>query len=219
MGYRLKERLIQLSDEIKNIIERQTNVEVIPTDDYGWENYRYKSERFRLAHVERYFNDGLLVLHITVFPHQNDGMPIFGLDIVGSEKLNKMSAVFIDYSPVAFDYKFHDFVWKAEKKLPVWSDVFSTNFIAIKPDAEEQPKVLDAAMELFNRYMDMLNAGLYITHDLSQISNIIAMQNRYCEQQAKNERTFNVLKAKIGDGRARFFMDEILFPKIPLLNN
>ena len=43
---------------------------------------------------------------------------------------------------------------------------------------------------------------------------ITAGQNRYCEHQQMNARTFNVLKAKLGSDRAKYFMDNILFPKI-----
>ena len=43
---------------------------------------------------------------------------------------------------------------------------------------------------------------------------IVAAQNRYCENQQKNERTYNVLKAKLGEERAKHFMQNILFPKI-----
>jgi hypothetical protein len=43
---------------------------------------------------------------------------------------------------------------------------------------------------------------------------VIEGQNHYCDQQQKNERTFNVLKAKLGEDRAKHFMSIILFPKI-----
>jgi hypothetical protein len=43
---------------------------------------------------------------------------------------------------------------------------------------------------------------------------ILAAQNRYCENQQKNERTYNVLKAKLGAEKAKYFMENILFPKI-----
>jgi hypothetical protein len=43
---------------------------------------------------------------------------------------------------------------------------------------------------------------------------IIHIQNNYCRVQSKNPRTYNVLKAKIGEERARYFMEEILFPQI-----
>jgi hypothetical protein len=43
---------------------------------------------------------------------------------------------------------------------------------------------------------------------------IVAAQNRYCDNQQKNERTYNVLKAKLGVDRAKDFMENILFPKI-----
>ena len=43
---------------------------------------------------------------------------------------------------------------------------------------------------------------------------IVAKQNYYCNQQQKNERTFNVLKSKLGKDGAKEFMETILFPKI-----
>jgi hypothetical protein len=43
---------------------------------------------------------------------------------------------------------------------------------------------------------------------------VVEAQNYYCEQQSKNERTYNVLKAKLGEERAKYFMDTVLFPKI-----
>jgi hypothetical protein len=45
---------------------------------------------------------------------------------------------------------------------------------------------------------------------------IIELQNNYCKVQSANPRTFNVLKAKIGEERAKYFMEEILFPQIPI---
>jgi hypothetical protein len=47
-----------------------------------------------------------------------------------------------------------------------------------------------------------------------RVDYIIAAQNRYCDNQQKNERTFNVLKAKLGEVMAKYFMENILFPKI-----
>jgi hypothetical protein len=43
---------------------------------------------------------------------------------------------------------------------------------------------------------------------------IIKVQNNYCDIQSKNPRTYNVLKAKIGEERAKYFMEQILFPQI-----
>jgi hypothetical protein len=42
----------------------------------------------------------------------------------------------------------------------------------------------------------------------------VAAQNRYCENQQKNQRTYNVLKAKLGEERAKYFITNILFPKL-----
>jgi hypothetical protein len=39
-------------------------------------------------------------------------------------------------------------------------------------------------------------------------------QNTYCKVQASNPRTYSALKALIGEEKARYFMENILFPKI-----
>ena len=54
--YKLKDRIYYHSEKFKELIESQDDVKEIHTDDYGWENYRYESPNFRLAHVERYSN-------------------------------------------------------------------------------------------------------------------------------------------------------------------
>jgi hypothetical protein len=59
--------------------------------------------------------------------------------------------------------------------------------------------------------LDVLNNS---KENLSRINYIVEAQNRYCENQQKNERTFSVLKAKLGEDRARYFMNTILFPKV-----
>ncbi len=37
---------------------------------------------------------------------------------------------------------------------------------------------------------------------------VVEAQNYYCEQQLRNERTYNVLKAKLGEERAKYFILE-----------
>ena len=66
-------------------------------------------------------------------------------------------------------------------------------------------------IESFELYLDVLNNS---KEKSNRINYIISAQNRYCENQQKNERTFNVLKAKLGKERAKYFMETILFPKI-----
>ena len=63
----------------------------------------------------------------------------------------------------------------------------------------------------FEIYLDILNNS---KESLNRVDYIIAAQNRYCENQQKNERTYNVLKAKLGEERAKYFINNILFPKL-----
>ena len=63
----------------------------------------------------------------------------------------------------------------------------------------------------FEIYLDILNNS---KEALDRVDYIVAAQNRYCENQQKNERTYNVLKAKLGEERAKYFITNILFPKL-----
>ncbi len=74
-------------------------------------------------------------------------------------------------------------------------------------------KLISTVIESFDIYIDSLYNS---EHKPNKLESIVAAQNRYCENQQKNDRTFNVLKAKLGEDKARHFMTEILFPNIKL---
>jgi phycocyanobilin:ferredoxin oxidoreductase len=101
-----------------------------------------------------------------------------------------------------------------EKKylLPDWAkEIFSTSALAIIPNDDEMDKLVFNVIESFEDYMEELSTAW---HEPELVEYIVSGQNRYCDNQQKNERTFNVLKAKLGEDRARHFMTEILFPNI-----
>ncbi len=199
-----------LLDTTANTLESiilQNNGVKIDTEDFGWENNRYISDLFRIAHIERYSDRALEVLHFTCFPHVDCGDPIFGFDIICTNE--KPLAAFIDLSPVAYQPdQFIDYEFKTPYPLPEWANnIFSNHAIAIRPDIEEIVPLCREATDLFENYIQLL-----ITK--SPINEVVKAQNYYCEQQSKNERTYNVLKAKLGEERAKYFMNTILFPKI-----
>jgi len=210
----LRNKIIYHSEKFKQLIENQPQVALLETEEFGWENYRYKSKNFRLAHVERYFHDNLLVLHITCFPHSNNTSPVFGFDVVCSEKSQQISGAFLDLSPIVFEQDFHTTTWNSDRKLPVWATIFSKQFIAVRPTPEEHDKLFELAFEIFETYLHQLDSGVNITDNQEQLEQIFIKQNEYCEYQSKNERTFSALKAKIGEDRARHFMTNILFPQL-----
>jgi hypothetical protein len=216
--YKLKDRIFHHSEKFKALIEAQDGVEMMETDDYGWENYRYENDRFRLAHVERYSHMGLEVVHITCFPRECSKMPMYGFDVVGyqndEKEMSKISGVFMDWSPVMYEEKWHDTTWNKDRKLPVWATVFSKDFIAVRPTEDEYEKIFEVGFDAFERWLDKLNSDEDLTESVSDIETIIKNQNTYCEHQASNKRTFGALKANIGEEKAKYFMTEVLFPKI-----
>lgn len=212
--YNLIERINHHSEKFKNLIESQDGVRELHTDDYGWENYRYETPIFRLAHVERYFVGPLAVCHITCFPRKTSKAPIFGFDVIGGSKTGKISGVFLDCSPILYDEPWHTTKWNKDRKLPYWATVFSKDFIAVRPTEDEYEKVFETAWEVFQQYIEKLKSGVDITTDETELENIFQNQNVYCRHQASNPRTFGALKVELGEERAKHFMTKILFPEI-----
>jgi hypothetical protein len=92
-----KQTLDNIAERIEYIICNY-EADLIPTEDYGWVNRRYRNDKFRLAHIERYSDKNLEVLHVTCFPNEKYQHPIFGFDIICTDK--KPLAAFMDWSPV-----------------------------------------------------------------------------------------------------------------------
>jgi phycocyanobilin:ferredoxin oxidoreductase len=208
MSYKVT--LDKIADVVKEIIVNKGEGIEIETEDFGWDNYRYVSSHFRIAHIERYSDKNLEVLHITTFPNNNNPSPIFGFDVITTDK--KPLAAFLDYSPTLnkTTYK-SDTTFNTLYNLPDWAkNIFSEDAIAIIPSEDDLNVLVKVVEDAYSKYLDLcIEAVSNIELDL-----IKNHQNYYCEQQQKNERTFNVLKAKLGEDRARYFMSTILFPKI-----
>jgi len=205
-----KETLDNIATRIEYIIANY-EAELIPTEDYGWVNRRYTNDKFRLAHIERYSDKNLEVLHITCFPNEKYQHPIFGFDIITTDK--KPLAAFMDWSPVDNKVSIQSrYTFEKPYPLPDWAKlIFSPTALAIIPNDYEMVSLSNNVVESFELYLDVLNNS---KEKPNRINYIVAAQNRYCENQQKNERTYNVLKAKLGEQRAKYFMENILFPKI-----
>ena len=55
-----KHILNSIADKVEHIIIQNNGV-AIPTEDFGWSNKRFVSDKFRLAHIERYSDKNLEV--------------------------------------------------------------------------------------------------------------------------------------------------------------
>ncbi len=88
------------------MVEKAPNCQPLHTEDYGWENHRYESKHFRLAHVERYADGKIEVLHFTTFPHKWSPEPIFGFDVICTGKI--VTGAYMDLSPILATYPFDE---------------------------------------------------------------------------------------------------------------
>lgn len=201
--------LDQIATKFERIIAAAPNVGEIPTEDFGWRNQRYHSDLFRLAHIERYSDEKIEVLHVTTFPHQWSPEPIFGFDVICTNQ--QIVGAYMDLSPTILEYQFDDIRLDNRKPLPEWATVFSKYFILFKPSSDDQfIRFCEWSLQKYHWYVhELLNQGIEHTE-----VDIIEKQNYYCQIQATNPRTYNVLKTKLGEPRARYFMEAILFPKI-----
>ena len=208
MSYKIV--LDNIANAIKDIIIDKGEGLQIEVENFGWTNLVYKSKHFRFAHIERYSDKNLEVLHITTFPDKNNPNPIFGFDIITTDK--KPLAAFLDYSPVVNKVVYRSSViFETPYNLPDWAKkIFSDDAIAIVPNEKDMAILPEVVIDAYTKYIDLCIENQH-TIDTDIIKD---KQNYYCEQQQKNERTFNVLKAKLGEDRARYFMNTILFPKI-----
>jgi phycocyanobilin:ferredoxin oxidoreductase len=204
--------LDNIADIVKEIIINKGEGTQIEIENFGWINLIYESKHFRFAHIERYSDKNLEVLHITTFPHKDSSHPIFGFDIITTDK--KPLAAFLDYSPVFSDISYKtNIVFENQYKLPEWANnIFSKNAIAIIPTEEDLYSLTKIVEDAYQKYINLCIDYKPIPYPYQTV--VKDKQNYYCEQQQKNERTFNVLKAKLGEDRARYFMNTILFPKI-----
>lgn len=197
----------QIADGFEEQISSVDGIEYIPTDDYGWTNHRWKSNKFRLAHVERFVQPKFCVLHTVIFPHINDPSPIFGFDIVASD--TKATGLFFDLSPTIEDWgKFCSRDWSEPRERPDWGTIFSEHWVACRPTLDETQQIGKNAQEVLGEYLEKLGKTS------NDVDTIKFLQNTYSLQQRKNEHTTKVLKNILGNDIGTYFIENILFPII-----
>ena len=197
--------LDEVARDFCKIIAAQPNSETVPTKDYGWENHRWTSPQFRMAHVEIFNQDRFMVVHCCVFPHVTDPAPIFGFDAIAGE--SKVTGLFFDLSPtVSKTAPFCNIQGLVNRDRPEWGNIFSENWIACRPTPDQLEEIGTDAIRVLGEYLPSL------AQDHSEPVTVAAAQDRYCLQQRKNEHTRRAVKNLLGDELAEDFMTTVLFP-------
>jgi phycocyanobilin:ferredoxin oxidoreductase len=195
--------------QLKAKIETVPGLGIVPTEDYGWENYRWTSPSFRIAHLEIFNQNRFLVVHLCIFPHGDDPRPIFGFDVIAGE--NKVTGVFMDLSPTVMpSAPFSNLGFIKSRERPEWGDIFSPHWIACRPNEAEMIAIADETERVLAEYLHSLGTAM---HD-QRIDEIVAAQNHYCVQQRKNEHTVKAVKNLLGEERANEFITTVLFPTV-----
>ena len=156
------------------------------------------------------------MLHLVVYPHFDDGSPIYGFDIIAGP--NKVTGAFHDFSPcdpnntiiTQFGENVKDFIPKKQRELPDWAkNIFSPYMIAagnVRGDSEELDEIL--SLSLLNLEMLLNRIGTnkgdvdYKPH-----------QSWYVYNQRQNPHTSRVMESLgIDKETVRKYIDECLWP-------
>jgi hypothetical protein len=201
------------------MVEKAPNCQPLETEDYGWDNFRYESKLFRMAHVERYGDGKIEVLHFTTFPHKDSPEPIFGFDVIAGK--NKITGCFYDYSPGGdsehpmleqFADEAQRLEWNKTRKLPDWAErIFSRSMIAAGnvSDEAELAQIFDVARNGVDHYLE------YVSETNNTAVSTKQAQNYYCENQKQNPHTPKVMVSLgLSEEDVKVFIHECLFPEI-----
>ena len=185
------------------------------------ENRCYQTPQFRKLHLElAQVGDRLDILHCVMFPRPNYSLPIFGVDLVGSQK--GISAAIVDLSPV-----YHNRIlpkayrcvlanllpieFVQPRDLPPWGNIFSEFCLFIRPvDSEEEKLFLKRVKQFLTLHCQIAMTTFPVSSQFKQ-AELLAGQRYYCTQQQQNDKTRRVLEKSLGKTWTDRYMSTMLF--------
>jgi hypothetical protein len=203
---------IRNDDDYYDLVGKTTGM----ITDYVCSNDRYR--RAHISIVDATEERNLWLLHVTIFPHVDDGSPIYGFDIVAGP--NKVSGAFHDFSSSGHhgnsmmkwfgDYT-SDLSWNKRRELPEWArDIFSKNIVAIGAvGLDELNEFCELGIKTLKFYLQYVGSSKSYRHDHTE------WQDFYCQQQRKNPHTQRVLQSLgFTEEEAKNFVYQNLFPTL-----
>jgi phycocyanobilin:ferredoxin oxidoreductase len=185
------------------------------------ENRCYQTPQFRKLHLElAQVGNSLDILHCVIFPNPEYSLPIFGADIVAGR--GAISAAIVDLSPVNADRSLPQSYqlrlaeldineFSQPRDLPPWGDIFSDYCLFVRPtDASEEAAFLHRVEEFLLIHCQIASQTQPLTSQ-SQITDILAGQQHYCDRQQQNDKTRRVLEKSFGTEWADRYMTTMLF--------
>tara|TARA_B100001094_G_scaffold236797_1_gene231954 strand:- start:1369 stop:2061 length:693 start_codon:yes stop_codon:yes gene_type:complete len=194
-------------------------IEEVKKDDLIIKNTMYKTAKLRKVHLELAELKGLKILHCVFFPDPNYNLPIFGCDIVATEKT--VTAAIVDISPVKGYDNWDDireisneYNFKGKRPLPLWGDdVFSPycKFTRLSEDIDTA-NFYCLVMQYLRIYLLEVNK---CERDTDWVKTMLRFDDQiyYCDQQRKNDKTRGILEKLFDKDFATNYIDNVLFDK------
>lgn len=186
------------------------------------ENHCYQAPQFRKLHLElAQVGNGLDILHCVMFPKPDYALPIFGTDLVGSQR-GGISAAIADLSPINRDrtlpHRYQQALsslpqleFSQPRALPEWGDIFSEFCLFVRPSSpQEEDQFLQRVREFLTLHCQIASTETPLTTDL-EIKNVLLGQQNYCTKQQQNDKTRRVLEKSFGSEWTERYMTTMLF--------
>ncbi|MDJ0648357.1 MAG: phycocyanobilin:ferredoxin oxidoreductase [Xenococcaceae cyanobacterium MO_188.B19] len=185
------------------------------------ENRCYQTPKFRKLHLElAQVGDRLDILHCVMFPRSNYDLPIFGVDLVGSQA--GIGAAIVDLSPVngerILTNNYSQFLanlpqidFAQPRKLPEWGNIFSEFCLFIRPqNRTEEIFFLYRVAQFLEIHCQIALKTSPVVSPKKQVE-ILRGQRYYCQQQQQNDKTRKVLEKSLGKIWTDRYMTQMLF--------
>lgn len=227
-----------LIEQLANLIEDcwQQYLDLSPykiPDDLGYiegslegekliiQNCCYQTPQFRKLHLElARVGDRLDILHCVMFPRSNYPLPIFGVDLVGSQ--GQIGAAIVDLSPAnsqkSLPQNYQHILANLPKvnfaqprQLPAWGDIFSEFCLFIRPvDRQEEALFLNQVNHFLTIHCQIASDTIAVSDSVAQ-TEILAAHHYYCSKQQQNDKTRRVLEKSLGKSWTERYMKTMLF--------
>lgn len=212
-------KLIAASKVMQDMLEMSADMK--KHHDFDWPAISYgPCEKFRRADLDIIDAIGtrkLWMMHLVVYPHLDDGSPLFGFDVIAGPK--KITGAFHDFSPIdkssyiipLFEENVKDFIPSKKRELPQWAlNIFSGHMVSAGNIREEEE--IDKILELAIKNLELI---------LSQLPNRVegadwsVKHDWYCHNQKQNPHTPRVMESLgVDPVTVRKYIDECLFPEL-----
>ncbi len=186
---------LNIDSKISNIVSNEKGKELYIENEF------HKAKGFRRLHIEiAEFSKNLKILHCVFFPDPKYDIPIFGMDLVKTNEL--VSAAIVDLSPSSRNQnikyekylsKIDKSMFKFERNIPKWGDIFSKNVFFASLKNESEKKAFCKIVDFYLSILIKLSQNAIPDYEQEIIEERTNYQKNYCIQQIKNEKTSMVL--------------------------